>query len=79
MLTLLVEQKRVEKDGPKWSSSKEFAQNLEANCHFLLSARPTAINLANAFDELREFMGKQNLSQTNIFELENRSANVWWN
>jgi hypothetical protein len=35
-------------------SADEFFQQLEANCQFLLSARPTAINLANAFAELVE-------------------------
>jgi hypothetical protein len=53
MLSLLVEQQREQQR--QEGSEKEFFENLDKNCAFLLSARPTAINLANAFEELREF------------------------
>ena len=53
MLTLLVEQ-HLNVVGPSCCSADEFFHQLEANCQFLLSARPTAINLANAFAELVE-------------------------
>ncbi|CAK5084516.1 unnamed protein product [Meloidogyne enterolobii] len=51
MLTLLVEQSRKNVIGDVEGCLKE----LEQNCSFLLSARPTAINLSNGFSELREY------------------------
>ncbi|KAL7076589.1 hypothetical protein ACQ4LE_004453 [Meloidogyne hapla] len=50
MLTLLVEQSRRNVIG----DVEGFLKDLEQNCRFLLSARTTAINLSNAFAELRE-------------------------
>ncbi|KAF7634401.1 Methylthioribose-1-phosphate isomerase [Meloidogyne graminicola] len=50
MLTLLVEQSR----NNVITDQERFLKDLEQNCQFLLSARITAINLANAFSELLE-------------------------
>ncbi|CAK5117950.1 unnamed protein product [Meloidogyne enterolobii] len=50
-LTLLVEQSRKNVIGDVEGCLKE----LEQNCSFLLSARPTAINLSNGFSELRGY------------------------
>jgi hypothetical protein len=61
-LTLLVEQSRKDIMGVV-----EFMKDLEYNCQFLQNARITAINLANAFAELRDHATR--LKGTGIIKL----------
>lgn len=76
MLSLLADQHQRDREENAFSvadnslSREEFVQKLKQSCQYLMSARPTAINLANAFSELAVHVQQQcKLADIGVVEL----------
>jgi len=57
MLSLVVEMYHSGKV-EQLSSAKAFVDYVHNKCEFLISARPTAINISNAVHQLKKFVGQ---------------------